>query len=104
MSELHTFAKYPFLSEASDFISNTGLSIGELAHEKFLPIVNRGEERLIQAILKSRLSTEWQDDFQELMSFPVAVMLTGLSRDVRLIRRMSLVETKRVYDFLQKES
>ena len=76
-------AKYPFLTEAGEYLANTGLSLEQLSHPDWKPIVEKAYGRIVVAssgqIYGSDL--ESQDNDSELLSFIVADNLAQVSRN-----------------------
>jgi len=80
-------AKYPFLSEASEYVRELGLSIDELSTPEFGPVLDRAEKRLEEALSKGRVSGDITNENAEILSFPFA-----------------LAEAKRAYELLRQEN
>src|SRR2546428_4698280 len=68
-------AKYPFLSEASDYVRELGLSIDELSTPEFGPVLDRAEKRLEEALSKGRVSGDITNENAEILSFPVSNLI-----------------------------
>jgi len=96
-------AKYPIVPEAVEFVRDRGLTVDELADRSYAAILDRAEERLRQAIEIGSVSSEWQDDNVEILSFPVAVYLTTVLQDDWVRRRFALAESRRASHFLVTE-
>jgi len=96
-------AKYPFLKEAVGLVETLNLKIDDLADPGYSGVLDRGEERVSEAILKGVVSTGHGDALTELLSFPVAVMFVTVVGDRFLDRRYALAEAVRVYEILKDE-
>jgi len=109
MIELSYLAKYPFLRESKAYIKDNALSIIELLQD---PLYERariiGVERLDNAfknsdVGKRSFATEI-DCIMELLSYPIARMLTVCVDDLYFIRRYALAEAFHVYKYLINEN
>jgi DNA primase large subunit len=69
-----------------------------------LPIINRAEKRIEEAILYGTVSERQRKDEIEILSFPIAVMMTAATKDPFLKRRYALAEAKRTYNLLKQEN
>ncbi len=96
-------AKYPVVPEAVEYVRQRGLTIDELSDQSYTPILDRAEERLRQAIVQGAVSSEWQNDDVEILSFPVAVYLSTILQDDWVRRRFALAESRRASQFLLSE-
>src|SRR6266581_53522 len=96
-------AKYPFLSEASDYVRELGLSIEELSAPEFSPVLDRAERRLEEALSKGRVSGDITNESAEILSFPVSNLILSLVGEERARRRFALAESKRAYELLRQE-
>src|SRR6267143_450363 len=97
-------AKYPFLSEASEYVRELGLSIDELSTPEFGPVLDRAEKRLEEALSKGRVSGDITNENAEILSFPVSNLILSLLGEERARRRFALAEAKRAYELLRQES
>lgn len=97
-------AKYPIVSEAVEYVRKRGLTLDELADQSYTAILDRAEERLRQAIVEGSISSEWQNDDVEILSFPVAVYLAATLQDDWVRRRFALAESRRAAQFLINEN
>jgi len=97
-------AKYPFLSEASEYVRELGLSIDELSAPEFSPVLDRAESRLEEALSKGRVSETIVNENAEILSFPVSNLILSLVGEERARRRFALAEAKRAYELLRQES
>ncbi len=96
-------AKFPFTIEASDFIRSFNLEPAELGKPEFLPILERAIERVKQAVLGGKISTDLTQEDVDILAYPTALMLISAIGDDRTRRRYALVEAKRAYQLLREE-
>lgn len=96
-------AKYPIVPDAVEYVRRRGLTVEELSDQSYGTILDRAEERLKEAIVNGIVSSEWQNDDVEILSFPVAVYLATIIRDDWVRRRFALAESRRASQFLLKE-
>lgn len=96
-------AKYPFLTEASEYIRELGLSIDDVATPAFTPVLERAEKRLEEALSKGKVSYNQADENAEILSFPVSNLILSLTGEERARRRFALAEAKRAYELLRRE-
>ncbi len=96
-------AKYPFLSEASEYVRELGFSIEELSAPEFSPVLDRAEGRLEEALSKGRVSGSITNENAEILSFPVSNLILSLVGEERARRRFALAESKRAYELLRQE-
>src|SRR5881628_1808060 len=97
-------AKYPFLSEASEYVRELGLSVEELSAPEFSPVLDRAERRLEEALSKGRVSRDITNESSEILSFPVSNLILSLVGEERARRRFALAESKRAYELLRQET
>src|SRR6201982_4149747 len=97
-------AKYPFLSEASEYVRELGLSIDELSTPEFSPVMDRAEKRLEEALSKGKVSGDVSNENAEILSFPVSNLILSILGEERARRRFALAEAKRAYELLRLES
>jgi DNA primase large subunit len=109
MSDLSTLAKYPFLSDSKNYVKDNAPLIEELLDD---PIYQRarliGIERLDKAfrdkdVGNRSLATE-SDCIMELLSYPIARMVTVCIEDTYFKRRYALGEAIHAYKNLINES
>ncbi len=93
-------AKYPFAPEAVEYVRRRGLTVDELSDPSYATILDRAEDRITQAITEGSVSSEWQNDDLEILSFPVAVYLATMIQDDWVKRRFALAESRRASQFL----
>ncbi len=96
-------AKYPFLSEAGEYVKELGFSIDDIASPDFNLVLDRAEKRLEEALSKGRVSYNEMDEKAEILSFPVSNMILSLTGEERARRRFALAEAKRAYELLRQE-
>ena len=96
-------AKYPFLTEAQDYVRELGFSIDDIAQPEFSPVLDRAEKRLEEALAKGRVSSDIADEKTEILSFPVSNLILSLTGEERARRRFALAEAKRAYELLRLE-
>jgi DNA primase large subunit len=97
-------AKYPFLSEAAQYVRDLGLSIDELSTPEFSLVMDRAEKRLEEALSKGRVSGDVTNENAEILSFPVSNLILSILGEERARRRFALAEAKRAYELLRLES
>jgi len=96
-------AKYPFLSEATDYLRTLGVSVNDISSAGYEPILERAESRLQEALAKGIVSGDFLDEKVEILSFPVSNLLLVLTGEDRARRRYALAESKRAYELLRHE-
>ena len=96
-------AKYPFLKGAAELVETLNLKVDDLADPSYSRVLDRGEERVSEAILKGVVDPGLDDALTELLSFPVAIMFVTVVGDRFLDRRYALAEAARVYRHLRGE-
>ena len=97
-------AKYPFVSEASEYILELGLAIDDFSGPEFSTVLDRAERRLEEALSKGRVSNDNSNENAEILSFPVSNLILSLTGEDRARRRFALAEAKRAYELLRQES
>ena len=93
------------MPEAGDYIRKNEISIAELVSPTFKHVLERAEERVLEAIRSTKVSDKRvvnQD--VEIMSFPVALMLVRSTNLNHLMDRYSLAEAIRVESLLKQEN
>jgi len=78
-------AKYPFLSEASEYVRELGFSIEELSGPEFSSVLDRAEGRLEEALSKGRVSADITNENAEILSFPISNLILSLSERKELV-------------------
>ena len=96
-------AKYPFLRSASDLIAELGLDLRDLTSPALSGVVERGLERVLQAIRHGKVGPGSEDEYVELLSFPIAIALVAATGNDFLRRRYALAEAKRAEELLALE-
>ena len=96
------YAKYPFTSEASEYIRSRNIDPIELASPDLLPILERAKRRIEEAIFYGKISDDPQDDM-DIFAYPTALMIVSAIGDDRARRRYALAEAKRAYQLLRNE-
>ena len=101
-------AYYPFISEASTYVENLGISLDNLLNSRaYRAARTRGIERVKEAlegeIRKLHVSGEVQV-LSELLSYPFARMLVACVDDQLFTRRYALAEAKAAYTLLKNEN
>lgn len=96
-------AKYPFLKETAEYVKKLDLRIEDLASSEFAKILERSEERVEEAILYTLVSRKLRNEDIEILSFPVAIMLTAATENSFIKRRYALAEAKQTYEDLKLE-
>jgi len=108
VKDIATLAKYPFLKEAREYIKGLSISVDDLlqdlAYERARVI---GLERVENALRKGdvgnrSLATE-TDCIMELLSYPIARMISVCVGEPYLRRRYALGEAIHFYKYLQNE-
>ena len=108
IQDIATLAKYPFLKQSREYIKNLNISVEELlqdiAYERARLI---GLERVENALKKGdvgnrSLATE-TDCIMELLSYPIARMISVCVGEPYLKRRYALGEAIHFYKYLQNE-
>jgi DNA primase large subunit len=97
-------AKYPFLTEAADYVRDLGFSINDITTSEFSPVLDRAEKRLEEALSKGRVSSEFTNESAEILSFPVSNLILSVVGEERARRRFALAESKRAYELLRRET
>lgn len=97
-------AKYPFTTEAIEFVKKLKIEVKDLVSPDFSKFVKRAEERIREAIEQRSVSYNSKDDDVEFLSFPIVIMLAAQLNNDFLTRRYALAESKRAYSLLKGES
>ena len=104
--ELRTLAKYPFLSDAKQYVEEIGLSIGEVGeHPIYSAAINLAKQRIIDLTNK-----EFKPELDEktnlellIISYPIARILVNLVGNNVLTTRYSKAEANMVFQYLKTE-
>jgi DNA primase large subunit len=97
-------AKYPFTTDAVNYVKNLDLTTDELTQPEFSEVVTRAETRIEEALIDG--ITKWNPLLRyeiEILSYPVAVIFVSNIEDNYLKRRYALAEAKRVQALLKEE-
>jgi DNA primase large subunit len=97
-------AKYPFLKENTEYIRKLDLKIEDLEKPEFAKILGRAEERITEALLYTIVDRKTRNEEIEILSFPVAIMLTIATKNNFLKKRYALAEAKRTFEDLKEEN
>jgi DNA primase large subunit len=97
-------AKYPFLKENTEYIRNLHLKVEDLEKPEFTQILERAEERVTEALLYTIVDRKTRNEEIEILSFPVAIMLTIATKNNFLKKRYALAEAKRTFEDLKEEN
>ncbi|MFP3952321.1 MAG: hypothetical protein ACLFVP_09315 [Candidatus Bathyarchaeia archaeon] len=97
-------AKYPFLKEASSLVDSLDIKLEDMATPGYEKVLDRGAERVVEAINTGEVSAKLADTTTELLSYPMAVMYVTVIGERFLDRRYSLGEAVRVFTLLLDES
>lgn len=97
-------AKYTFLSDAGDYFRTLGIAISDLASPDFSKVVNRAEERVLEAIRSGKVSDKTDENREiEIMSFPVSLLFVKSTKLDHLMERYAKAEAARAESFLMLE-
>lgn len=105
---IEDLAKYPFLEESKEYITQNGPSIEELIENRLWSMSRkRGKDRVLQSLENSRVSIrDLEDEIEqeeELFSYPIARMLVSSLGDNFLQKRYVLGEAQRIEEELFRE-
>ncbi|MCJ2513723.1 MAG: DNA primase large subunit PriL [Candidatus Thermoplasmatota archaeon] len=109
MTDLPVLAKYPFLKESKNYVKENEISIDELLNDSIYERARLiGIERLDNAFNKRdvgnrALATDY-DCIMELLSYPIARMITVCIGDIYFKRSYALSEAVHSYNYLINES
>jgi len=98
------YAKYPFLKETTDYIRRLDLKIENLTNPELANVVERAEERVEEAILYASVSRKLHNEEIEILSFPIAIILTIATENSFIKKRYALAEAKQAYNDMKLES
>jgi DNA primase large subunit len=96
-------AKYPFLKQNTEYIKQLNVKIDDLANPELERVLERAEERVIDAVLYALVGRRDRNDEIEILSFPAAVMLAAATKNSFIKKRYALAEAKRIYEDLKEE-
>jgi DNA primase large subunit len=97
-------AKFPFTTEASEYIKSFNIEPVELARPELIPILERAQERIKQGVFTGKISPELTQEDVDILAYPTALMLISAIGDDRARRRCALAEGKRAYELLREEN
>lgn len=97
-------AKFPFTTEAADYIKSRGIEPAELAQPELASILERAMDRVKQAVFAGKISAELTQEDVDILAYPTALMLISTLADDRARRRYALAEAKRAYQLLRDET
>ena len=96
-------ARYPFLRAASSLVAELSLDLSELSSPTLAPVLKRALGRVVEAVRRGKVGPGLEDEYVELLSFPVAIALVASTRNDFLRRRYALAEAKRAEELLALE-
>jgi len=113
MSQLgmQDLAKYPFLTEAGDYLRDRGLTLEQLGHPDWKPLLEKAYGRIIVATSgqiydsqrPERKGYDSDEIDMEILSFIVAIILLRATNINTLARRFSLSESRRAEKHLEND-
>jgi DNA primase large subunit len=113
MSQLgmEDLAKYPFLTEAGDYLRDRGLTLEQLGHPDWKPLLEKAYGRIIVATSgqiydsqrPDRKGYDSDEIDMEILSFIVAIILLKATNINTLARRFSLSESRRAEKHLEND-
>lgn len=104
MPSTSDLAKYPFLPVAANYVKDLGIDVNELESPIYEKVIDRAEERILDALKSPTINKRYVDDNIEILSFPVAMMMLSHFSNDYLTRRFALMEAKKAYDSLRVEA
>lgn len=97
-------AKYPFLKESTEYVKRLDLKVEDLVNPELDRVLQRAEERVEEAILYAIVDRKMRNEEIEILSFPVAILLTIATGSSFVKKRYALAEAKRTYEDLKEEN
>lgn len=97
------YAKYPFTTEASEYVKSRNIDPAELTTPELLPILERAKRRIEDAIFYGKITENLDQEELEILAYPTALMIISYIGDDRTRRRFALAEAKRAYQLLRNE-
>jgi len=97
-------AKFPFTTEASNYIRSRNIDPLELTRPELTSILERAMERIKQGVFGGKISAELTQEDVDILAYPTALMLISAIGDDRTRRRYALAEAKRAYQLLRDET
>lgn len=109
MHDLFTLAKYPFLSDAKIFVKKEAPAISDLLDDAIyerarISAVDRLDHAFNDKDVGNRSLSSETESLMELLSYPIARMITVCIGDSFFTKRYALGEAVHMYKNLQKES
>lgn len=101
MDRLH--ARYPFLSEAREAVREADIDLASLVAAGG-PAVERGVERVTEAIDDGTVGQPHRQARVELLSYPIARLLVSLVDEPALTRRYATAEARTAADRLREDA
>ncbi len=95
--------KYPFLKETAEHMKKLNLKIEELTNPEMSQILNRAEERVVNSILSVSVGKK-RENYVEIPSFPVAILLAIATKNSFIKKRYALSEAKQAFNHMQSEN
>ncbi len=96
-------AKYPFLRETTQYVKKLDFRIEDITSPELAQVLERAEERLQEAILYNFVTRRPRNPDIEILSFPVATMLTITTENSFIKKRYALAEANAAYEDLREE-
>jgi DNA primase large subunit len=105
---LQTVSRYPFRSEAQEWIRDKGVSLADvLTSPAYRQVIEEGRDRVMEAMTEEGIHdrTAYDDApaIVAVLSYPIARMLVSAVGDILLVRRYALKEAKAAYGHLVGE-
>ncbi|MCS7096289.1 MAG: DNA primase large subunit PriL [Nitrososphaerota archaeon] len=97
-------ARYPFLKESAEYVKSLDIKVEDLQSPEFSRVLERARERVEEAILYTLVSRKLKHEEIEILSFPVAIMLTVATGNNFIKERYALAEAKQAYLDMKVES
>jgi DNA primase large subunit len=98
-------ALYPFLKETQEYVRKLDFKIDDLKDPTYANVLRRAEERVQQAILYSlvSMSKNLRNLEIEILSFPVAILLTTATENSFIKKRYALAEANQAFIDMEEE-
>jgi DNA primase large subunit len=97
-------AKFPFTSEASEYVKLFKIDLAELTRPELIQILERAMERIKTGVFTGKIPAELTQEDMDILAYPTALMLISAFGDDRARRRYALAEAKRAYQLLRDEA
>ncbi len=99
------YTRYPFLKQARKYQQAHDLQIEDLGRQELAGIITRAYERVEEAICFNCVSRNLHsDEDTEILSFPVAIILTLATGDSLVQKKYALAEARLMEQDFQKET